>query len=234
MPGIFKRLGNLWRGFMSLWIADIEKEHPEIAYENAINSMVEKYTKLKVATAAIVRRREDTARRFTQHTEALAQINADLNVALETGQDDLALVLLQKKNMLEKDVADVTAERDSAARDAESAKASLQQIQGEIKKLQAERDSNLAKLANAKAKARIQEQLEGLSVDAEIKALDGVRTHIQNQIAATKLGEELAGNDLDNRLQALRAQSGEVTAKQQLAEMKAQMAAKKAASQRTL
>ena len=39
---VFSRIGNLWKGFLSLWIADIEKEHPEIAYENAINSMISK------------------------------------------------------------------------------------------------------------------------------------------------------------------------------------------------
>ena len=31
----FSRLANLWRGFISLWISDVEKHHPEIAYENA-------------------------------------------------------------------------------------------------------------------------------------------------------------------------------------------------------
>ena len=45
--GIFARLGNLWKGFVSLWISDIEKEHPEIAYENAIGAMVGKYAQLK-------------------------------------------------------------------------------------------------------------------------------------------------------------------------------------------
>ncbi len=48
----FSRLSNLWKGFVSLWISDLEKEHPEIAYENAINSMIEKYSQLKRATAA--------------------------------------------------------------------------------------------------------------------------------------------------------------------------------------
>ena len=60
--GFFSRLANLWKGFVSLWISDIEKEHPEIAYENAINSMIEKYSKLKKATAAIIRRREEVLR----------------------------------------------------------------------------------------------------------------------------------------------------------------------------
>ena len=30
--GFFKRLSNLLSGFLSLWISDVEKEHPEIAY----------------------------------------------------------------------------------------------------------------------------------------------------------------------------------------------------------
>mgnify|MGYP000889448510 CR=1 FL=1 len=50
------RLSNLWSGFVSLWITDVEKRHPEIAYQNAIDSMIEKYGKLKSATAAIMPR----------------------------------------------------------------------------------------------------------------------------------------------------------------------------------
>ena len=57
--GLISRLGNLWKGFISIWISDIEKDHPEIAYENAINSMITKYAKLKGATAAIIRRRQE-------------------------------------------------------------------------------------------------------------------------------------------------------------------------------
>ncbi len=86
----------------------------------------------------------------------------------------------------------------------------------------------MAKMASAQARIRINDQLEGLSVDAEVKALDNVRTHIKEQVAQANLGAELRGTDLDSRLSALRQQSGDVTAKQQLAEMKAAAAAKKA------
>src|SRR5207248_11695693 len=99
--GFFRRLSNLFRGFLNLWISDVEKEHPEIAYENAINSMIEKYSKLKKATAAIIRRREEVSERLTMQSKELAQVNADLSVAVETSQDDLAVVLMQQKNALE-------------------------------------------------------------------------------------------------------------------------------------
>ena len=230
---LFARIGNLWKGFVSLWISDIEKEHPEIAYENAINSMIEKYSALKKATAAIIRRREELSERLGVQSKELAQITHDLNAAVETNQDDLAVVLIQKKNGLEQSVADLKADLEAAQKDADSAKNALMSVQGEIKKLKAEKDNMLAKMASAQARIRINDQLEGLSVDAEVKALDNVREHIKNTIAQANLGAELKSTDLDQRLSALRAQSGDVTAKQQLAELKAASAAKKA-SQKTM
>src|SRR5262245_61371680 len=121
----FARLGNLWKGFVSLWISDIEKEHPEIAYENAINSMIEKYSALKKATAAIIRRREELAERHNVQSRELAQVAHDLNAAVETNQDDLAVVLIQKKNALEAAVNELKTDLDLAQKDAESAKSSL-------------------------------------------------------------------------------------------------------------
>jgi phage shock protein A len=94
--GVFTRLTNLWRGFISLWVSGIEKEHPEIAYENAINSMIERYSALKKATAAIIRRREDTSQQLDSAQKELAQVTQDLNAAIETHQDDLGVVLVQK------------------------------------------------------------------------------------------------------------------------------------------
>src|SRR5918997_141104 len=200
MAGILSRLGNLWRGFLRLWISDVEKEHPEIAYENAIDSMIEKYSRLKSATAAIIRRREETDERFKRAAAELTQTEAELDTAVDTGQDDLALILIQKKNALT----------------------------AEIRKLQAEKDSMLAKMQSAQARIKVQEQLDGLSVDAEVKALDNVRQHIKTTIAEANLGKELSESSLDTRLDALRNQVGDVQARNQLAELKAKKAAQQA------
>jgi phage shock protein A len=228
MAGIFSRLGNLWRGFLRLWISDIEKEHPEIAYENAIDSMIEKYSRLKSATAAIIRRREETDERFKRATAELAQTEAELDTAVETNQDDLALILIQKKNQLATEVTELRAEMEGAQKDADSAKQSLLGVQAQIRKLQAEKDSMLAKMQSAQARIKVQGQLDGLSVDAEVKALDNVRTHIKNTIAEANLGKELSESTLDSRLASLRSQVGDVQAKNQLAELKAKKAAQQA------
>ncbi len=231
---IFARLANLWRGFVSLWISDVEAKHPEIAYENAINGMVEKYAALKKATASIIRRREELELRLGTSSKELAQVNLDLNTAVETTQDDLAMVLIQKKNQLDALVAELQADLGTAVKDADGAKAALLQVQAEIKKLKAEKDQMLAKMHSAQARIRIQEQLEGLSVDAEVKALDNVRTHINNLTAQAKLGAELSESSLDSRLNTLRQKSGDVTARQQLEQLKAAAAAKKGQTTRTM
>ena len=132
MAGILSRLGNLWRGFLRLWISDVEKEHPEIAYENAIDSMIEKYSRLKTATAAIIRRREETDERFKRAAAELHQTEAELDTAVDTGQDDLALILIQKKNALTTEVGELKAEMDTAQKDADSAKQSLLGVQSQI------------------------------------------------------------------------------------------------------
>lgn len=231
---LFSRLSNLWRGFVSLWIADVEKNHPEIAYENAINSLVSKYGRLKTATAAIIRRREDIDARVASEQRALAQVNADLETALATNQDDLALVLLQKKAAVEAELAGIAQESEQSRVDADDAKNALLAVKGEIGKLKAERDRMLAKMQSAQARIQIQSQLDGLSVEADVQALDKVRDHIKNTIAEANLGKELRDSDLDVRLDKLRQSSGTVTARAQLDELKRQRAAQAQAANRQM
>lgn len=225
--GFWTRVGNLWRGFVSLWISDVEKKHPEIAYENAINSMVSKYAELKKTTAAIIRRRDDVASRLQVKSKELDEVQRDLKTAVETNQEDLGLVLIQKEKALSTEVAELRAELDSAVKDADSAKSSLMHVQSEIKKLKAEKENMMAKMASAEVKVRIQEQLDGLSVDAEVKALENVRSHIKETIAQANLGQELQETDLDARLAKLRQQSGGTTARSEWDELRAKAAAAK-------
>lgn len=231
---IFARLSNLWTGFIALWVSDVEKAHPDIAYQNAINSMVEKYAKLKSTTGAIIARRQDITGRLEAKERELAGVAADLETAMATNQDDLAVVLIQKKNLLDAAITELRAEAAQAVADADNAKDSLMQVKSEIEKLKAEKDTMLAKMQSAQARIMIQGQLDGLSVDAEVQALGAVRDHIKSQVAQADLGAELQNSDLDVRLNKLRQSSGAVTAKAQLEAMKQARAAAQAAPVKTL
>jgi phage shock protein A len=196
--------------------------------------MVAKYSKLKTATAGIIRRREELDERYKRATTELAQTEAELETAINTDQDDLAVILIQKKNQLAADVGELKVEMEQARTDADSAKTSLLGVQSEIRKLQSERDSMLAKMQSAQARIKVQGMLDGLSVDAEVKALDNVRQHIKTTIAEANLGKELSESSLDSRLAALRNQTGDVQAKQELAALKAKKAAQQAQTNKSM
>lgn len=231
---IFARLSNLWTGFIALWVSDVEKAHPEIAYQNAIASMIEKYSQLKAATGSIIARRQEITARLENYERELASVAADLETALATNQDDLAVVLIQKKNALDTAIAELRTEATQATADADTAKDSLMQVKSEIDKLKAEKDRMLAQMHSAQARLKIQGQLDGLSVDAEVQALGAVRDHIKSQVAQASLGAELHSSDLDVRLNKLRQSSGSVTAKAQLDAMKQARAAAQTTPAKTL
>lgn len=229
---LFSRLGNLWTGFLSLWIQDMEKKHPEVAYENAINTLTEKYTKLKHATAAIIRRRDDIRRRLDTEQQSLARISNDLETALASNQDDLALICIQKQETIQTAIDDLMVEAGQAEGDADDAKGALLNVKSEIAKLRSEKDRMLAKMHSAEARIKIQDQLEGLSVDSDVQALNSVRDHIQDTIAEANLSKEVQQSDLDTRLAELRKEGANISAQAKLDELKKvrQAASQQAAS----
>lgn len=221
---IFSRLANLVRGFMSLFVTGIEQQHPEIAYENAINTMVEKYNKLKNATAGLIRLREDAADRLQKAQAQQHELTAMLEQAMAEGQDDIAVELIERKDAIDAEIASLQAEMEAAEKDVGTAKTALTEVKGEIAKLKAEKDRMLAKMQSAQARVRIQDQLEGLSVDAELRALENVRTGIKDTIAKAKLGDELRESDLDVRLKSLRTNSSKASARNKLEALKKERA----------
>jgi phage shock protein A len=215
------RMYNLWKGFLSMFAGSMEEKHPEIAYENAINSMSEKYMALKSAVSRIIARREQLSTRIRKHETELAEIRLQVEVAVEQNEDEAAMVLLEKQTELEKALAEDSRELDETAKEAETAKDSLRSVQGEIEKLKRERDRVVATIKDAEARKQIDDQLAGISVDAEVKALQNVRDYADRVKGEVKLNSELRESSLEGKLAKIKQQTGNLEAKQKLAALKA-------------
>src|SRR5262249_4006418 len=113
-----------------------------------------------------------------------------------------------------------TADSTELGREADSAKQNLIAFQNEIVRLREERVRMLARLANAKARLRFQETLTGLSPDADIRALDEVRDHINRLVEETHVSRDPADGELEKRLGRIRAIEAENAARAQLEELK--------------
>jgi phage shock protein A len=229
--GLWSRFTNWLSGVFGGAMSDLENSRPDAVYEAAIQARLEKHKELKQAVANIVYLRNKLGDDLKSKQKALDETLVQLPVAVEEGQDDVALVLIQKKDDLTAAIASLQGELAQVEKQAEEAKAGLVQFQGEIEKLRREKDQMLAARANAQARIKVQETLSGLSVDADVVALDNVRTSIKKLEAEADVGAELAGSDLDAKLRSLREKTATSAAKQQLEEMKRQAAARKAASE---
>ncbi|MCO4744796.1 MAG: PspA/IM30 family protein [Proteobacteria bacterium] len=229
--GFFDRIANVWRGFLSLWVSDLEARNPEAVYEAAIDERVRKHRDLKKAVSGIVYLRNKISNELEQYERELREVMNQLPIAIQEGEDEVALVLIQKKDELTGQIETLSAELTKVSDQAEEAKSGLLEFQSEIEKLKREKEEMLAKKANAEARISIQETLDGLSTDADIKALDNVREQINKTQAEADIGSEIQGDSLDAKLKKIRAKAADSSARNQLDEMKRQMAARSAASE---
>jgi len=229
--GFFDRLANVWRGFLSLWVSDIENRNPEAVYEAAIEERVRKHRELKKAVSNIVYLRMKIQAELTEKEAKLKEASVQIPIAVERGDDEVALILIQQKNELTSSIETLKADLERTANEAEEAKKGLVSFTAEIEKLKREKDEMLARKANAEARIKIQETLDGLSTDADIKALENVREEIKKKQAEADLGSEIKGESLEGKLSKYKALAGDAMARSQLDEMKKQMAARKTASE---
>ena len=91
--GLLSRMYNLWTGFLSIFVGNLETKRPEIAYENAINSMTEKYAKLKSAAAGLIKNRTNLESRIKADEAELSELQMQIDVAVDRGEDEVAVHL---------------------------------------------------------------------------------------------------------------------------------------------
>ena len=218
--GFFDRLGNLWSGFWSLWIGGAEKKNPEVVYEAAINERVRQYKQLKKAVSNIIYLRNKITKELEDKQKELKEITQQIPIAVDEGEDEVALHLIEKKDLLTGEIEQLQTDLEKTKSEAEEAKNSLVSFQGEIDKLKKEKEAMLARKENAQARIKIQETLSGMSTDADIKALENVREHIGKMQAQADMGAELGDSSLDAKLKKIKAKASTSAAREQLEAIK--------------
>jgi phage shock protein A len=165
--------------------------------------------------------RSKLAGELEQRSAELARLRVQLTAAVERDDDDVALVLIHRREMLDVEVERLTQDVREVSGEAEIAKKNLVAFRNDIAELRDEKVRMLAKWTNAKARRRFQETLNGLmSTEPDVSALAEVREHINRLVAEVQLSREFADADLEQRLHAIREAEAESSARTQLREMK--------------
>src|SRR6185369_12618898 len=165
--------------------------------EAAINERVAQYEALRRAAAGIIYLRGKLAAQLDTASRQLAGVEVRLEIAVDRDDDTLAVSLITRRDALRNDVERLTTELSELTREAESAKRNLIAFQEDIARLRDEKVRMLARLANAKARIRLQQTVGGLATDADLQALEAIREHIERQVTEVQLGRDLGDRDLE-------------------------------------
>ncbi len=227
--GLVARFGHLLRTSLGGWLRRSERRNPAAVYEQAIEDRTQQYRDLKEAVAGILYMRNKLEAEIGERRLEISRIDDDVRRAVRLGRnEELSIALIENKQRLAEDLERAERELDDVRREAEEAKTNLVRFREEIRNLTREKGRMLATLANANARRRLGEALDGLSVDADMRALEGVREHIARIATEGQLDRELRGADDDGlrrRLRAIRDDARHEAARRELEELKRRFAA---------
>lgn len=222
--GTVARVCSLLRGLASSWMREREEQNPRAVYEQAIAERVRRYQELKQAVAGILFMRNKLEAEVGERRAELARTHDDIRHAVTRGDDEVGLTLIQHKQLLLGEAERAEREWSGIVREAEEAKSNLLRFREEIRLLERERGRTLATLANARARRRVREAFDGLSVDADMQALESVRAHVAELSSEGELERELGvSDDTGRRIRALRADGERETARRELEALKQEL-----------
>ena len=219
--GLFARFTHLIRGMFGVWLRRTERQNPAAVYEQAINERTRQYRELKEAVAGILYMRNKLEAEINERRVEIARLHDDIRAAIRRGQDELSLGLIENKQSLMDELERAERELEGVRQEAEEAKANLVRFREEIRSLTREKGRMLATLANANARRRLNEAIDGLSVDADMKALESVRDHVARMATERQLDREIGGDEATRRrLRAIRDDVRQEAARRELEELK--------------
>jgi phage shock protein A len=216
------RFAHLLRTTCGEWLRRCERRNPAAIYEQAIEDRSRQYRDLKEAVAGILYLRGKLDAEIHERRIEIARLADDALRAATRNEDDLSLALIETRHRLEGDLERAERELEAVRHEADEAKTNLVRFRAEIRSLTREKGRMLTTLANALARRRLSEAVEGLSVDADLRALDNVREQIARIATEGQVDRELAGADdgLRVRVRAIREDARRDAALRELAELK--------------
>ena len=217
---LFSRLFKLVGGKFSRWIKAREARDPEAVYESAISDRVRRYHQLKTAAAGVIYMRNKLERELRGKLAEMKEVDEEAGQAADMNEDQCALILIQRKHVLDCDCTRLREELGELTTEAEEAKKNLISFKSEIEKLKVEKVRMLARLKNAQARVRIQHALEEISYDDDVRALEEVRESIQQALAQAGVNRELHSAEIDEKLGEIRRRNAEAKAQAELDDIK--------------
>jgi phage shock protein A len=221
MKNTLVRIWNFFFGWLGLKIGELEAAHPEVIYANQLRAMKIKYQKAKDAAAQLKALHMRLVKQDEQGDLARTEAQQLLEAAIEANDDRSATELIERISDMEVENETVEAEIAQAKKDIDGVIVTLNEVSTEIRKLEKEKNTMIAKMKSAEARLEVQAAFDDLNPDADREALNGVREAIENKVAKAQFNSELKADSHEGRMAQLRKVAQKKAAGDKLQELKA-------------
>jgi phage shock protein A len=222
--GALGRLVNWLSTSIHSFVRRREQADPKGVYEQAIEGRLRRYAELKEAVAGILYLRNKLEAEMRERRSEIARLGADAERAVRRGDEPLAVAIVTHRQEQESDLVRAESELEGLRTEADAAKENLLRFREEIGALEREKGRAVAVWAGARMRRQVRAALEGLSVDADVRALEGVREHVAKLATEAHLDGELArGTELGARLAEIRGEARTEAARQEVEAIKARL-----------
>jgi phage shock protein A len=219
--GAIARLFHYLSTALHGWVRDREQEDPQSVYESAIRTRLQRYAELKEAVAGILYLRNKLEAEIRDRRAEIARLASDAERAVRRGDESLAVAIVTHRHELESDLARAEGELEGLRNEADAAKDNLLHFREEIRSLEREKGRALAVWAGARMRRQVRAALDGMSVDADVRALEGVREHVAKLATEAHLDGEIArGSELGVRLAEIRGDARTEAAREEVQAIK--------------
>jgi phage shock protein A len=219
--GAVGRFFNYVSASLGLWVRDREQRNPRAVYEQAIQGRLQRYAELKEAVAGILYLRNKLEAEIRDRRAEIARLGADAERAVKRADESLAVAIVTHRHELVEDLARAEQELEGLRTEADAAKENLLHFREEIRALEREKGRALAVFAGARMRRQVRAAIDGLSVDADVRALEGVREYVAKLATEAHLDGELGrGSDLRHRLAEIRGEARHEAARREVEEIK--------------
>lgn len=222
-PSLLARFFGLLRGRLFGAVRDAEGRHPRAVYERAIETRLGQYEALRAAAAGILYLRNRLDGELVEGRRELERLQQEIARSVRRGDDDAALSLIAHRQALEAELGRARTELARVREEAEEAKENLLRFRDDIRALERERLRSLSLLANASARRRMRDAIDGTSLDADIRALEGVREQVARAGSEREIDHELGASALEDRLREIRERTRNESAVRELDELRGRL-----------
>jgi phage shock protein A len=223
--GIFTKLSTVFKSNINDLIS--RAENPEKMLNQIILDMRDQLAKAKREVAAAIADERKLKSQLDTEVKQARDWQHRAMLAVKEGRDDLAkqALLRQREHTERGQVLQQTWE--AQARETESLKGSLRQLNDKIEEAKRKRNLLIAKQKRAQAQRRIHETMSGLSDTSAFEAFNRMADKIEEEerrsVAHAEVTEALQGDTLESEFLKLEAGPGGAGVEDQLLALKQEM-----------